>query len=232
MYLLRNTTSTNTAETAHLRRGIVEKDLYVKHMTIPTSFYHITSSRNTLVILEDAVTLTVTIPPGNYSTSTFATTVNDLLDTASAATGGTETYTCSIDPDTYVFTFSTSAGTSNLGPQFASYANLARIMGFAASNTAATATTVSGTTSVFLRATEIACQITGLTNPHYSVDMPGGPFTFVTIKEDAFDVVEWDIGCWAHVTSSERLKITFYDDFGEIVDFNGKLFTVHITDKA
>jgi hypothetical protein len=57
---------------------------------IPKSYWIVNEPYNTFQLKEDAVTVTITIPPGNYNRKSFATTISSLL---SASSPNTLTYT-------------------------------------------------------------------------------------------------------------------------------------------
>ena len=55
----------------------------VLQASIPSSFYLIQDGLNTFGLVEDGVTTTITVPPGNYSARVFASVVSTLMTTAS-----------------------------------------------------------------------------------------------------------------------------------------------------
>lgn len=88
--------------------------LRLENVQIPFSFYQLTNFNVFQVIEEDAGmnlhTLTITVDPGNYTITELLTELESALDTASAASGDTNTYTLAYDDITNKVTFSFTAG--------------------------------------------------------------------------------------------------------------------------
>ena len=90
--------------------------LRLENIQIPHSFYQVNSNNNTFQVIEtDGVTphtLTITIDAGNYTISELLTELEAALDTASAASGDTNSYTLTYDDITNKITLKYDGGTS------------------------------------------------------------------------------------------------------------------------
>lgn len=84
--------------TVSLQQGIPSPNAFrIKRVSIPYDFYHVNESNNSFLVIENGVSITKTITPGNYTPTTFATalqgalrsspSVNTYSVTYSAATG-------------------------------------------------------------------------------------------------------------------------------------------------
>ena len=88
----------------------------LENIQIPKSYYDIDSNFNTFEVIEtDGVTphtITITIDEGNYTITELLTELESALDTASASSGDTNTYTLTYDDVTNKVTFRYDGGTS------------------------------------------------------------------------------------------------------------------------
>ncbi len=92
--------------------------LRLENIQIPKSYYDLDSNFNTFQVIEtDGVTphtLTITVDVGNYTITELLTELESALDTASASSGDTNTYTLTYDDITNKvgFTWTVGAGSS------------------------------------------------------------------------------------------------------------------------
>lgn len=106
--------------------GIQLKRMMIRRCIIESSHYHVNSSLgNTFELEEGGAALTVTIPEGNYSITSFATAVATALNTA-----GANTYTVAGNLDTAKLTVTRTAGALAWRLLFASFSRMAHITGF------------------------------------------------------------------------------------------------------
>ena len=95
-----------------------QKQYYMRleNIQIPVSFYQINSTNNSFRVIEtDGITphtLTITIDEGNYTITELLTELESALDTASAASGDSNTYTTSYDDISNKITIRYDGGTS------------------------------------------------------------------------------------------------------------------------
>lgn len=78
--------------------------------SIPKSYYLIPSGHNTFTLVENAVSITITITPGNYNINNFRTVVLALLN---AATLNGSVYSCTVSTITGKYTWSVVGGPSS-----------------------------------------------------------------------------------------------------------------------
>lgn len=102
----------------------------VLYSNIPISYYLINEGQNTFTLWEGLTSINVTIPPGNYSTTSFAYTLTQLLN---GATQNALTYTITFPnsykmSDTGKYTYSVNTKTIVVAFQFTDF--LASVMGF------------------------------------------------------------------------------------------------------
>ena len=99
---------------------------------IPKSYYLVQAGFYTFTLTENKAT-TITIPAGNYSSSSFIAIIPVLLNLASISLGNTWTYNMFFpslsDPGTGKFTFIVT-GNAGLQPSFTFYNNLFEQFGF------------------------------------------------------------------------------------------------------
>jgi hypothetical protein len=96
---------------------------------IPFSYYVVNSFNNTFSLTEPAGTATVTIPVGNYNSSTMATALATALTTTSAGLSG-RTYTVSYSQLVEKFTITASVGDFSLTFGASNETNPRQILGF------------------------------------------------------------------------------------------------------
>lgn len=121
----------------HLPKNIPFTHVVVTDAIIPKSFYLFQTGRNTFTLTELGVSVTVTIPVGNYMLTTFKTVIGPLLTTASPKG---YTYVASYpnintQSNTGKYTY-TVTGNSGNQPSFTfGTTNVAEVMGFEFSST-------------------------------------------------------------------------------------------------
>lgn len=106
---------------------------------IPKSYYLIQAGYNFFTLEEMGENLLITIPPGNYSATSFRTVVSTLMTAASATAGHNWTYTISYPtgatvPNTGKFTYSVTGNGANQ-PSIVTTTNVFEQLGFAANST-------------------------------------------------------------------------------------------------
>jgi hypothetical protein len=117
--------------TIHLSSSVKYNRVVLVKATIPKTYYLIDAPFNTFILEEDGVQVTITVPPGDYSRTSFQVVIEELLNTFSPH-GWTYdvTYPNSrIEADTGKYTFAVS-GSGLLSPSFIFGEGLHRQMGF------------------------------------------------------------------------------------------------------
>lgn len=79
----------------------------VMSAVIPKSYYLVASGRNTFTLTENGVSVTITVTPGNYSASSFKTTLVALLN---AATMNGYVYALDFDSRTAKYSYTVTGG--------------------------------------------------------------------------------------------------------------------------
>ena len=88
------------------------KELKVSRLAVPLTYYVFNTNTDTFTVIEDtgSLTVSVTIPNGNYDASTFVSTLKTLLDAESLASGNTLTYTVTDSDITRKITVAATGG--------------------------------------------------------------------------------------------------------------------------
>lgn len=211
----------------------------LKRVIIPFTWYHINDSNNTLVWIEGATTLTITLTPGNYeSPASFTTMLKTLMDAESLASGASETYTCSASNDTGILTISTVA--TNIGLQLASYTTMAHFLGFTAVNTTPAATSITGTLPISLLPThvkiysEIFRQTSSISGTYQGLRT--NLFEIIPVNVDGFTMIDYSPAFeQIHKTAKIHLHNTdfsLFDEFGLALGgsagLNGEKFIIQV----
>lgn len=116
----------------------------LKYAFLPMTLYNVNSTNNKFLLTDSSVTdALVTITEGSYDTGTFPAALLDALKAASGLTYVIASIT--INGDTNVLSIAPPSGT--MSADFTSYAATARMMGFAAEDSA-TAATITGVRAV------------------------------------------------------------------------------------
>lgn len=107
--------------------------------SIPKSYYMIQATQNTMILSENGLTATITIPAGNYSYLSFKSVLPPLLNAASVSMGHAYSYTINypnklITADTGMFTYSVT-NNGGVQPQFIFTSYLYEQFGFIANST-------------------------------------------------------------------------------------------------
>ena len=102
----------------------------VLQANIPISFYIVPAGYNTMTLVENGTNVTITVPVGNYTALTFATTISSLLSSSSV---NGWVYTVTLQTLTGKFTYSVANNTSQ--PRFVFTSNLFEQFGFNANST-------------------------------------------------------------------------------------------------
>lgn len=97
----------------------------VLEVNVPTSYYVFNSKNNTFIVTVAAVNYTVTIPVGNYDTTTIGPTLAAALNIAYGAVTWTVSYSSLLNklvvsnsgPTAFTFTFGTSTDTGTTNPR-------------------------------------------------------------------------------------------------------------------
>jgi hypothetical protein len=84
--------------------------------TIPKSYYNIQEGFNTFVVDENSTLLTITIPIGNYSAKGFASVVQGLINSESASSGASFTYSMTFDNVSGKYSYQITAGNAGFLP--------------------------------------------------------------------------------------------------------------------
>jgi hypothetical protein len=85
--------------------------------TVPTRLYNVSTNWNQFTFQEDGNTYDLTIPPGKYTYTALATTINSLLN---VKTGGVNTYSVSFSAISGCMTINRSTGTTSFALLFGS----------------------------------------------------------------------------------------------------------------
>ena len=140
----------------------------LRSVSFPFSFYSINTNNQRFQILEGINAITILMTPGNYNSVDFCAMLKTLFE---AGTMAAETYTVTISNSTGILTIATVA--TNIGIRMASYKKAARVLGFAATDVAAAATSISGSypvqllySKIFLCSAEISRQLSSQLNQY------------------------------------------------------------------
>lgn len=97
------TSGTSSSFDILLNQEVPMDSLKLQSVTIPNTFYNITSSNNSFTVTEGANTVSVSLTPGLYSINTLLTLLGTALTDNATLTG---TYTCTLDSITQYVTIS------------------------------------------------------------------------------------------------------------------------------
>lgn len=108
----------------------------LENILIPNSYYDVNATNNVFRVIETAGTFNVTIAPGNYTISELLTELETGLDTGSAASGDTNTYTLVYDDITNKVDITFVAGGTSTIDTIANGSTLSFLLGFSKQDTA------------------------------------------------------------------------------------------------
>lgn len=200
-------------------------------ITFPFSFYTINSYNNTFQVLEAANTLAITMTPGNYDSITFCTMLKSVLETASAATGATLVYTCTINDDTGILTISTAA--TNIGLQLALYPQSARVLGFTPANTVPAAISISSDypvqlsmTKIFLCCNKISTQLNSYLNEFHTeriltIPLDQAPYSVITYVPQTPLFLPIQL-------RTTTIEFYFTDEWSNVINWNGGTWLLEV----
>lgn len=202
------------------------KHARIERICMPVAWYHITSTRNTLVVTEGAVAFTITLPPGNYTGALLTAQLKVLLDAGSPAVTA---YTVTLSDVTGKLTIINAAlATISLG--FAANTPLATILGFPPVNSPANAVTV-GSYPVQLNPSTITlCSKVfdgyqddfKVSTKVLPISVTASPFQVMSIDYAAPIVMQWQgVG-----DSINRFHFFFIDAWGETIEWNNAQFQI------
>jgi len=95
------------------------RTITVRNLGLAFSWYGVTPYNNTVIVTRSATTATITIPPGNYTPTTFTATLQALLIASSLGAGWTITYSSTTNKLTITSSagnFTINSGTTALVP--------------------------------------------------------------------------------------------------------------------
>lgn len=147
---------------------------------IPFSYYVVHGINNTFTLTEPAGSATVTIPIGNYNSSTMATALGAALTAASVGLNG-RTYTVTYSSSLEKFTITASAGDFTLTFTDSNQTNPRSILGFGPGSSTSSASVLTapytsqltGPNYVYLNSTQLG-PITNTYLPQNSVNLQQG----------------------------------------------------------
>lgn len=209
------------------------KTFQLNRIIVPYSWYRIQSY--TLTWLEGATTLSATLTNGNYPVpSDFTAMLKPLMDAASLAGGAGVAYTCTINTNTGRLTISTAA--TNIGLQLAATPDLAKIIGFAATNFAASATSQVGTFPVSLVDQFLTLHSTTLRNnitlPNVLDGNRADMITTIPVDVSPYSVVRFDAmeelvmvnsNPEAHI---DVMNLELRNEFDDVINLNSQIWLI------
>jgi hypothetical protein len=208
-------------------------EIIVESIQIPYSFYVINALNNSLTF--DNQTVEITIPPGNYTTTTLASKLTALInagynDTTTTVSFNYSTFTLTISRGTAFIIDSLYGG---FGSPFTGTA--ARLLGFDTGTTLATSATsskpinISGPNYLLLRSNFLSRPISNkmVTNAHSSVSYNDVILT-VPVSASPGDIITLDekmplpikFGYKFNILNTDIIDFTITDEEGTIMDFN------------
>ena len=199
--------------------------IQVKQVVVPNTWYLINSSNNTFVV-DDGTDKTVTLTPGNYASLTaLATELKTQMDSATILA-----WTVSADSQTNKLTFSTSQDFDIT----VSNASLADVLGFVSgtnyvsssnSLTSANCCNILGTQYIDV-VSSISTHSNVSSGNHNNQMLARIPVKLV----NPFDLVVHENVTGEAVNhghkSMDNLRLTIRDQYGEILDLNGKPWSI------
>jgi hypothetical protein len=185
----------------------------VPYVVIPNSFYTINDTNNTLVVLQSSVTTTYTFTKGVYNANTFSVMFILIMGTGWNISLNVDTLKYTISHNTASFTFKSSStcdyiigfsgDVSSLGlsltmPRLCNFLPLPRIL---------------------IRCPEIGLNAGNMVNINTTSDIIASIPN--TSKTGSQIVYESDTRYYLQVDKLQKLIISFTDDIGNLINFNG-----------
>lgn len=206
------------------------KKIRVARVSVPFTYYIINSTNNTFTVIEDTGTSTVsvTIPVGNYTTSTFESSLKALLEAESIASGNSLTYTVAKSSLTEKITIS-ATGNFLVSLTASSYITgfIVATAGGVATHTADNVINLTGPRNLYLRsnlADFLQRDSIIKDNLNFNNVLTQIP---ITVNSGDINTKDYDDTDFLNI-SMEVSDLTFYctDDNDSVVDFNGSPWSV------
>ncbi len=197
---------------------------------LTASPYQIAAGSNTFTLRESTpADFVVTLTPGNYTGIAAATHIATQI----AATAATNTYSVTFNPSTGYLTIARTAGAVTFGLQLAATPRMAAIMGFAATNFAATSTTVTSTMPVRLQASfyylvsqTLNAGFTATIADDHRIAILGADNGAYQITSTTLDQMVW------YTPTTQNLVFSLVDEFGGAVLLNGGMLAIQVLIRA
>ena len=201
---------------------VIPKGTYsLEYVLLPNGVYNVNSTNNK-IYFNDGSNKTATITSGFYTTSSLPTAVKTAMDTAS---GGTQTYTITINPDTQVMTIASTGNTSlKFGTNTTN--SSASILGFSNTDTTASGSNVGNYIVNLNRQNFYKVNINSISNNYHSGTQNVNSTFVIPITSNPQEVISYapEESFSQHITfenNVKELRVVVTDESSNTINLNG-----------